>query len=686
VTPPPLPDHPKISFGADRTLLLNFGQYGQQVEVACFSGDGARVLTVKDVGVAQVRETASGQAVGEVRPTSPLEGNAEAAPNGGPFRVFIEAAAMNVRGDLALLGLNDGTAGVFAVDDGRRLSVLHRPEARPHERWEMIRAVDWSLDGSLLAVGFYGGVGVWTPDGRPIAYLEPPAQLCAPGPDDFRPALVTAVSISADNRYLFAGFANAAVVVWDLETRRDVMAAAEHAWRIIRVQYAGDRLVWATSGGTVWRAAEGAGAADKILHTGQRWSYATFAPDGASVLVRRHDGGVSRWSLDGSETILAGPIQDGFRAGMTGGLRDQPVGFWGDGGTFHFADGFDAITLQSAAGRQRFQRASLNPGADFDLTSRLDALWLSPAQDRAVTIGWSPGAELWDTRTGKLVARLDEWQGAVAFAPDGALVAFGAIGHGGQGAPRDIQLVDPQTGRLVATLSGHRHQVLALAFAPDGSWLLSAGLDHKVCRWEKGRWLGWRCGRQTEIPDLDPYEVAVLPDERCLIFRRDCIDVRRDLDDLVAVIPCGYEFQRRWAVSPDLQRITVTTGRSAVTVYRLADGGREASPQPAFARPFFLPDALGDATAGAFLWPAPGGPYLYTGDGPRGWATPLALSADRGSIVIPCRERAVILAAEPAGTVRARVPFTGRLRGARITADRVLLVNEEGRVFSSPVR
>src|SRR5437588_7770131 len=85
-----LPDHPRFRAGRGRDLYLNFGAYGGEVEVACFSADGSRALTVQEVGGARVWEVASGRQVGEIRPTSPLEGRpgvgsgAAGARRGGP--------------------------------------------------------------------------------------------------------------------------------------------------------------------------------------------------------------------------------------------------------------------------------------------------------------------------------------------------------------------------------------------------------------------------------------------------------------------------------------------------------------------------------------------------------------------------------------------------------------------------
>lgn len=66
-----MPDHPKIQRVGD-DLLLNFGEYGREVEVAAISQDCRRVLMVREVGVAEVWDVETRSCVGVLRPTSPL--------------------------------------------------------------------------------------------------------------------------------------------------------------------------------------------------------------------------------------------------------------------------------------------------------------------------------------------------------------------------------------------------------------------------------------------------------------------------------------------------------------------------------------------------------------------------------------------------------------------------------------
>jgi WD40 repeat protein/serine/threonine protein kinase len=65
---------------------------------------------------------------------------------------------------------------------------------------------------------------------------------------------------------------------------------------------------------------------------------------------------------------------------------------------------------------------------------------------------------------------------AVAFSPDGQLVAAGAT-------PTSIRVWEVASGRPVALLHGHSAGITALAFTPDGTGLVSASRDHSVRLW-----------------------------------------------------------------------------------------------------------------------------------------------------------------------------------------------------------
>src|SRR5205823_5223585 len=105
----------------------------------------------------------------------------------------------------------------------------------------------------------------------------------------------------------------------------------------------------------------------------------------------------------------------------------------------------------------------------------LGHLAVSPDGKLVVAVRGDEVAVIWDAGTGKEVRRYRA--SAVAFSPDGKLLACGARGTTIKDANAGIiHLYDLATGRELQALRGHLTPVGSLAFTPDGKTLLSRGI------------------------------------------------------------------------------------------------------------------------------------------------------------------------------------------------------------------
>jgi WD40 repeat protein len=90
---------------------------------------------------------------------------------------------------------------------------------------------------------------------------------------------------------------------------------------------------------------------------------------------------------------------------------------------------------------------------------------------------------VWDFKERKQVGehRLEGNDTAIALSPDGQMLASAAVGKDDR---YPIRLLDAVTGKVEREWSGHTKLITALAFAPDGKRLLSAGQDEMLRLWK----------------------------------------------------------------------------------------------------------------------------------------------------------------------------------------------------------
>ncbi|MGW3045418.1 NB-ARC domain-containing protein [Kitasatospora sp. NPDC001159] len=159
---------------------------------------------------------------------------------------------------------------------------------------------------------------------------------------------------------------------------------------------------------------------------------------------------------------------------------------------------------------------------------------------------------------------------AVAIAPDGTWLTTAS-------SDKTVRIWDPATGRQIAKLTGHTDRVWAVAIAPDGTWLATAGEDGTVRIWDRvtGRQIAKLTGHTDWVR-----AVAIAPDGTWLTTASDDKTVR--IWDRVTgrqIAKLTGHTDRVWAVAiaPDGTWLTTAARDNTIRIWDRASGRQIAN-------------------------------------------------------------------------------------------------------------
>jgi WD40 repeat protein len=446
---------------------------GDEIKSLVYSGDG-KYLLGRSTTKARSWDTETGR---EFAVSAPLP-----AP--------ITATDSSKDGRLSAIGFSDGTVWLL---ESATLKVIS-DKIKYENSIEFLR---FSRDGTKLLANDYDNVaGVW--DVQTGTRLTPPLKqhMIPFRLGDLSPDCSKAAT--ADGQ---------AVKIWDLSSGT-VAAVFTHSNWVSAIEFGpdGKQLLTAAGDGTARLSDAATGNMVRLLSHDSAVLRAQFSPDGQWVLTTcadesahlwdartgrqitealSHAGGGAFFSPDGLRIVTVS-AQKAVRLWAFVGAPQLPVGFVSAPNSANEAqlspDG-KRVAVAYYDGTIRFYDAASARPLSTSLTTRIGTfinhLVFSPDGSRLVAAPPFGPAEIWDVKTGKMLAGSipNASFSAPCFSPDGSRLLTWSISN-------SARIWDARNGKPVGAPLQHKDRVGAAEFSPDGRLVVTVSEDRTRRVWQ----------------------------------------------------------------------------------------------------------------------------------------------------------------------------------------------------------
>lgn len=295
-----------------------------------------------------------------------------------------------------------------------------------------ISKIAYSPDGTRLAVG--SSIGVWIYDAESNKAL-----------DLFPMYGVSCLAFSPDGKKLISGSKTHHIILWDVTTGEPLRHIGETRERIYSIAFSPD---------------------NRTVTSGHDNGYLILWDTETGKHIRDFSNGT------GGENAFVRPFE---HTGLIHCLAYSPDGLTlaSGGHDYHYLDRGTKVRLwEATTGKHLRLLISTEDEMDY-----VNSIAFSPIS-QILAYGWSDGAiSLSDIKTDEPPKTLAKSLGTMrhqvlclAFSTDGMLLASGAWDS-------NVRLWDLKTNKLLRTLTGHKSEVLSVAFSPDGKTLATCSKE-----------------------------------------------------------------------------------------------------------------------------------------------------------------------------------------------------------------